>query len=68
MIYLLTPVNEGAKEANLGHLESAGQAISPQIRTNDTGILALTGRSGTIVEVLQPVLEDWEFRWAPISL
>jgi UDP-N-acetyl-D-mannosaminuronic acid dehydrogenase len=42
----------------LAYVESAGEAIVPQLRTGDTIILESTVPPGTTVDVLKPVLEE----------
>jgi len=58
IICVPTPFDDEAKEANVSYIESAGEAIVPQLREGDTVILESTVPPGTTVEVLQPPLEE----------
>jgi len=57
IICVPTPFDDNAKEADVSYIESAGEAIVPQLREGDTVILESTVPPGTTVEVLQPLLE-----------
>lgn len=58
IICVPTPFDEKEKEADLGYIEKAGEAIVPVLREGDTVILESTVPPGTTVEVLQPILES----------